>query len=188
MGINKNTVLASNQKMSEGVDKHFAKVKSLTLAGVTYTPASLKATLAAESDANSAVDQGRAQLKEQVATARAAQAKANAARKALKAYVLGNYGAQAVNMLADFGLSPPKAPGPKTTLAKAEAAARRTATRKARNTMGSRQRLIIQAAPVSLVPQETEEAPAASPAPAATSAAAPSPAPSVASNSSPAHS
>jgi hypothetical protein len=177
---NKNTVLATNQKVSEGVDKHFAKVKNLTLAGVTYTPATLKATFAAETDAHNALDQSRAQLKEQVATARAAQAKASAARKGLKAYVLGNYGAQAVNVLADFGMTPPKTPGPKTSLAKAQAAARAKATRKARHTMGKRERLAIQADPVTLVAEGTEEASTAPSAPAA--------APSVVPTSAPAHS
>ena len=183
---NKNTVLANNQRVSDGVNKHLAKVKNLTLAGVPYTAASLKATFAAETDANNALDQSRAQLKEQVATARTARAKASAARKALKAYVLGNFGAQAVSVLEDFGLTPPKTPGPKTPLAKAQAAARAKATRQARHTMGSRQRLSIQADPVSLVVQEAEGATTASSAPAPT--ATPAPAPSALPNSSPTHS
>ena len=128
---NKNTVLANNQRVSDGVNKHLAKVKNLTLAGVPYTAASLKATFAAETDANNALDQSRAQLKEQVATARTARAKASAARKALKAYVLGNYGADAVQMLKDLGIAVPKPLGPKTAKSKAQAADKATATKKA---------------------------------------------------------
>ncbi len=161
------------------MDKHFAKVR-VDPRWCHLHPAALKATFAAETDAQNALDQSRAQLKEQVATARAARAKASAARKGLKAYVLGNFGAQAVNVLADFGMSPPKSPGPKTAIAKAQAAARAKATREARHTMGKRERLAIKADPVTLVANGTEVASAAAPAPAA--------APSVVPNSTPAHS
>jgi predicted Fe-Mo cluster-binding NifX family protein len=128
---NKNTALATDQKAIQGVGKHFAKVKTLTLAGASYTPASLKALFQAEIEANNALDASRAQMKEQVATTRATRAKATVARKGLRAYILGNYGASAVAMLEDFGMSPPKAPGPKTVTAKAEAVVTATATREA---------------------------------------------------------
>jgi hypothetical protein len=114
------------------VAKHFAKVKNVTLAGTSYTPAGLKAVLQAEIDANAALDQSRAQLKEQVDAAREARAKARVARKALRAYVLGTSGANAVQVLEDFGMSPPKAAGAKTTEVKAQAAAKGTATKKAK--------------------------------------------------------
>jgi hypothetical protein len=129
---NKNTALATNQKVILGVGKYFAKVKTLTLAGTSYTPVALKALFQAEIDANNALDGSRAQMKEQVATTRATRAKAAAARKGLRAYILGNYGASAVQMLEDFGMNPPKPPGPKTVEVKAQAATKATATRKAR--------------------------------------------------------
>jgi hypothetical protein len=129
---NKNTALATNQKAILGVDKHFAKVKTLTFAGASYTPASLKALLQDEIDANNALDGSRAQMKEQVATIRSVRVKARTARKGLRAYILGTAGASAVQMLEDFGMVPPKPTGPKTAEAKAQAAAKGAATRKAR--------------------------------------------------------
>jgi hypothetical protein len=128
----KNTALATNQKAISGVGKHFAKVKNVTLAGVSYTPGALKGLFQDEIDANNVLDASRAQMSEQVQAAKVARAKANAARKGLRAYVLGNYGANAVKVLEDFGMSPPKAGGPKTAEGRALAAAKSAATRKAK--------------------------------------------------------
>ena len=169
---NKNTALATNQKAILGVGKHFAKVKTLTLAGTSYTPVALKALFQAEIDANNALDQSRAQMTEQVASTVAVRAKALAARKGLRAYILGNYGAKAVQVLEDFGMSPPKAPGPKTVEAKAQAKAKAAATRKARKA-GNVSALPV---PPTAAPAETPalvvqaSAPAQTAAPAATSA------------------
>ena len=177
MKPNKNTALATDQKAIQGVDKHFAKIKSLVLAGVSYTPASLKALFQAEIDACNALDQSRAQMKEQVATTRTARANASAGRKNLKAYVLGNYGANAVQVLEDFGLSVPKASGPKTVEAKAGAILQAKATRKARNTMGKRQKLSVTGAPSTAAPAEApaQVAPASPPAQVAATAASSTP-------------
>jgi predicted Fe-Mo cluster-binding NifX family protein len=128
---NKTTALALNQKVIEGVDTYFAKVKSLTLAGTTYTPKTLQAVLQAEIDANKAADEGKAQYRQQVVAAQAARSKGRAARKGLKAYVLGNYGAAAVQMLENLGITVPKALGVRTAKSKAEAVEKATATRTA---------------------------------------------------------
>jgi hypothetical protein len=108
---NKTTALALNKKISEGVDKNFSKVKSLTVGGDEYTPKSLLAVLDAENDASSAVDSTRTQLESQVVTHRTAKAKAAALRSALKVYILGTYGKKAVQILGDFGMSVPKTTG-----------------------------------------------------------------------------
>jgi hypothetical protein len=150
---NKNTALALNQKAIQGVDKYFAKVKNLTIAGTSYTPAALKAVLQAETDANEALDTSRAQMKQQVAAGRAARAKASAARKGLRAYILGTAGASAVQMLGDFGMVAPKSTGTKTAQVKAEAATKATATREARD---ASKKLVVSASPTA--------APAATPA------------------------
>jgi predicted Fe-Mo cluster-binding NifX family protein len=140
---NKTTALARNTKISEGVNKHFAKVKSLTVGGDEYTPKSLLAVLAAEDEASSAVDSTRAQLEAQVVTHRSAKVTAGALRSALKVYILGTYGKKAVQMLGDFGMSVPKAPGARTVDEKSKAVAKNLATRAARHTMGKKQKLRI---------------------------------------------
>jgi predicted Fe-Mo cluster-binding NifX family protein len=140
---NKTTALALNNKISEGVDKYFSKVKSITVAGTTFTPKSLVAVLNAENDASKAVDSTRAQYEEQVVTHRAAKVSAKALRSALKAYILATYGKKAVQMLGDFGMSVPKATGKRTVETKVQAVAQAKATRDARHTMGKNQKKLI---------------------------------------------
>jgi hypothetical protein len=128
---NKTTALALNQKAIEGIGKYFAHVKTLTIAGASVTPKDLQATLQAEIDADKAVDESQAQVRQQVVAATLARSKGRAARKSLKAYVLATSGADAVQMLQDFGIPVPKAAGARTAQSKAQAADKATATRKA---------------------------------------------------------
>ena len=179
---NKQTALALGKKAIEGVDKHFAKVKTMTIAGVTHTPKDLKAALQAEVDAIQVVDASRAQLAEQVAAGRTALSKGRALRTALRTYVLGTYGTEAVAMLQDFGMSPPKPRGRASVATKAEALVKSKATREARHTMGSKKKLAISGAPASTAQAET-------PAPAAATTQAQTPAPVAAvASTTPAHS
>ena len=136
---NRTAALALNQKIASGVDKYFSKLKSFSIDGTTYTPAGLKAVLQAEDDAANSADSTRAQLKQEVATHRTAKANAVAVRGALRSYILGAFGKKAVQMLADFGMVPPRYTGNKTAAVKAEAAAKAEATRKARSTASAPQ-------------------------------------------------
>ena len=154
---NKTTAQVLDQKAIEGIDKYFAKTKSLVINGTTYTPASLKGVLQAEVDASAAVDSTRAQLHEQVASHRTAKAAAFALRKALRDYITMQYGKAALQMLGDFGMTPKKPSGTKSAQVKADAVAKAKATRKARDTTG--------VVPKTPVPGVTEQpAPAVSPA------------------------
>jgi hypothetical protein len=128
---NKTTALALDQKAIQGVQKYLTTVKSITVAGTTYTPATITSTLQAEIDADKAVDTDLAQYKQQVVAARLARSKGSAMRKVLKTYVLGAYGADAVQVLQDFGIPVPKTLGQRTAAVKAKAAASAKATRQA---------------------------------------------------------
>jgi hypothetical protein len=128
----KTTTLALNKKAISGVEKYFAHVKTLTVAGATHTPQSLAAVFQSEIDANTALEETLALVKQQVAAARVARAKARSTRKGLKTYLLGTTGADAVQMLDDFGMSAPKPTGPRTAKSKAEAVDAAEATRKAK--------------------------------------------------------
>jgi hypothetical protein len=145
--IPNSTALVLDKKGIAGVDKYFASVSSLTLAGTSLTPAALKAVFQSDIDATASVDALRAQYKQQVVNARAARKAMRDVRRKLKAFLLGNYGAEAVAMLEDFGIPVPKALGLKTVQSKAKAVANAKATRKARNTMGKKQRQTIKGAP-----------------------------------------
>jgi len=162
---NKNTAQALDQKVIAGVTKYFSKVKSITVAGTTYTSKTLMAVFQADIDASTQVDAIRAQLKQLVASYRTTKANAKALRAELKTYILGNYGKAAVQMLEDFGMSAPKAPGKMTAATRAAAVVKAEATRKARGTMGSKEKQSIHGAPTTPASTETssQAAPAATP-------------------------
>jgi hypothetical protein len=137
---NKPTALSLDQKHIGGVDKYFSSNRSILLAGTDITPAALKAVFQDDIDATNALDAAEAQAKQRRATQRAARKKASATRRDLKAYILGNYGPTAVQMLDDFGFTAPKPRGVRKVATKAQAVAQAEATRKARHTMGKKQR------------------------------------------------
>ena len=129
---NKKTALGLDQKAIAAVGKYFANVTKVTLLGTDYTAPTLMGAFQAEVDAVNALDAGQAQMKQQVATTLGVRVKTRALRAALRKFILGAYGATAVQMLEDFGMSLPKNTGPKTAEAKAKAAAKAKATREAR--------------------------------------------------------
>jgi hypothetical protein len=111
--------------------------------------------LKAEIDALKSIDDLRAALHSALVSARVISAKALGARKALRAYILGNYGAEAAQMFADFGMNLPKPKSTVLTQAKADAVAKAKATRKARHTMGSKQKAAITGEPTVATPKPT---------------------------------
>jgi hypothetical protein len=106
---------------------------------------------------------------------------------ALRTFLVGYFGAQAVNLLLDFGINPPKGKATKTVATKAVAVAKAKATRAARGTKGSVAKKVVtgqvNAQAIKEAIDSPTTSPVASPAPAAPSAApppAPAPSPAVA--------
>ena len=159
------TAQALDLKIQAAVDKYFANATQMVIAGTTYTPTTLKAGFQAEIDADKAADSAKAVAKQQVANAKVARTNAGALRKSLRTYILGNYGANAVTMLEDFGMAP-KAKSPATAATKAQAQVKAKATRKARNTMGKKQKLAITGAPAATESTSTNGSTAGNPPPA----------------------
>ncbi len=126
---NKPTRRDRDRKVMTGVDAHLASTATLTLNGEQFTPATLKAVFQADIDAMDETDAERATLKTKVQTAKAARTRAEAVRKSLKAFLIGQNGPGAVQVLEDFGFAAPRAPGPKTAKQKASATAKATATK-----------------------------------------------------------
>jgi hypothetical protein len=159
---NKPNAIALDEKHISAIDKYLGGLTSLTFAGATITPAILKATFQDDIDQTNGLDAAEAQVKQARVKQKAARKKANATRQQLKTYIVGSYGAQAVQMLQDFGFDAPKPRGKKTVAAKAQGIAKAEATRAARHTMGKKQKAAIKG---TVAPVAT---PTASPAPAAT--------------------
>jgi hypothetical protein len=137
------TAIALSQKNQAGVAKYFTALPTLLLAGTTTTPAEIDAVFQGDLDATAALAAAEADVKQKRVAQKAARAAAITTRGNLKGYLLGTYGAQAVQMLADFGFEAPKPRGPKTVAGKAKAVAQAKATRVARGTKGSKQKASI---------------------------------------------
>jgi hypothetical protein len=144
---NTKAAVALDLKAIQGVDKYFANIPQVMIAGATLTPTALKALFQAEIDVIKSVDQARSMLKEELAQAKIVRAKAETTRRQLRAFVLANYGAAAVSMLNDFDIPVPGSKGKPTAQTKAEAVVKRDATRKARHTLGSKAKKAIKGQP-----------------------------------------
>jgi hypothetical protein len=121
-----------------GVRKHFGGA-SYDLGGRTYTPKQLVAEFQSQIDAIDEVDATRSTLAAAIAKERALARRIAALGRYLKMAVDATFG-PSPEVFADFGWDVPKRPGPKTVQAKLEGARKARETRKARGTMGKRQR------------------------------------------------
>ncbi len=130
--------LAADQAMIDGTQKFLAKLAQLPVGSQTMTP-----------DEIVQIFQGRLAIGKAVLTAEAARTAAVKADKdkrqstavferSFRRIVLGMF-SQSPDTLAIFGLKPPKA-AKKTVATKAAAVAKNKATRKARNTQGTKQK------------------------------------------------
>ena len=113
----------------------------LALGGQSFTPASLIAFFQSRIDAANQVVAAKAQWIDLGKKYTTLDLTADLVARGLKQYVMNAYGA-ASPLLADFGFTPPKRT-PLTVEQKTLAIARRAATRKARNTLGKKQKEAI---------------------------------------------
>jgi hypothetical protein len=177
------TIIARNNSVTAGIDKRITA--NVTVGGVVYTPAQLKAAFQAQTTALQASEASRKQWESDVVAAKAVSKTVNALYASLHSYLVGQYGKTAVSVLADFGMNVPKTAAP-TVATKAAAAVKRTATRTARHTMGTVQKQGVKGdvtgvviTPVTSAPGPTGTTPGSPAAPAAgggSSVATPSPA------------
>jgi hypothetical protein len=174
--FNRSTIKNRNLSVASGVDKHVPS--PITVGGVVFAPADLKAVFTGHNAALDAADSLHKQWTDQLLVADVAGEKANATYQSLRSYLVGQYGSDANAVLHDFGMDAPKAKGPKTVKTKAEAADKRAATRAARHTMGKNQKKGITGATVAA--GSTPAVPATPAAPTATPTAPAASAPSAA--------
>jgi hypothetical protein len=127
------------EQLIVGTKQDFANTSSLVVAGKTYTPAQVIATLQSLVDLRVSVDTAKAASQAKLAEEKT---QAPALRRFMSTYatfVRGSFGDQP-DVLAHFGLVPRKPATPLTVEQKAVAAAKRKATRDARHTMGPKQK------------------------------------------------
>ena len=135
--------------------------KTLVIDGKLWTLAEIEALLQGQIDALQKNTANRASWLRDVAAQRATYA-AQAApfMKGLRAFALSQCGSASDEFLG-FGFTPPKRAG-RTVASKTQAVAQAQATRKARNTMGRKQKLAIKGVVPNATAQPAAPAPSAS--------------------------
>jgi hypothetical protein len=136
--VNTNTTQAHDAQVIVGIQKHLLTVPSLPLAGSTYTPADLVKLVQSRIDSAGVVAAAGANRHATVVAHDALGTKLTPILRGLRQYVLNVFG-ETSPVLADFGFTAPKT-ATRTPEQKAAAAAKALATRKARGTMGKKQK------------------------------------------------
>lgn len=147
---NRVSTQGKDQQVIVGIKQDLQTMSSLPLGGATYTPSSLTAFIQSRIDAANAVLAAKANWQNASKTYEAINAQATIVVRELRNLVIGAFGASSVK-LGDFGFAPTKRKV-QTPAEKAEAAVKRAATRKARNTMGKVAKLAIKGAPPAATP------------------------------------
>jgi hypothetical protein len=156
---NRSVQQAQDAKVILGIQKNLLSVPTLSLAGQAITPADLEKLVQSCIDSADAVAPAKAKWTAAVQASRALNKQVAPTLRGLRAYLVNTYGPTST-VLADFGFSPTKTVV-KTTEVKAAAAEKAVATRKARNTLGKKQKKNIKGTTVSpAAPSTSSTAPA----------------------------
>jgi len=164
---NRSEQQAQDAKVILGIQKNLLSVPTLSLVGQAITPADLVKLVQSCIDSGNAIAPAKVQWTTAVQAYRALNKQVTPILRGLRAYVINTYGPTST-VLADFGFSPTKTVV-KTPEVKAIAAKKSVATRKARNTLGKKQKKSITGAtvsPTAPATPPTASAPAAPTAPA----------------------
>jgi hypothetical protein len=145
-----------------GTQKH-PPTGPLTIGGATFTATALVQLLQSLADALAAADAAKASWQDALKNVTGVRGKVGPVVQAYRTWLVATYGS-APSTLADYGVTPRKAPTPLTAEQKVARAAKAAATRKARNTMGSKKKKSVKgtvptAAPVTSTPASPPVAP-----------------------------
>jgi hypothetical protein len=146
----KAAVLAQVQALMAGIEKHFPN-GSFTFENTAYTTATLIQALQSLANAISDTNAARARDREAVLTLKGIATRMAPLLRDIKRFVLMTY-STSPQMLADFGVPPPKARTPLTSEQKAAATAKMRATRAARGTTSKKHKLAVKGDVTSVTP------------------------------------
>ena len=145
-GRGKSNQAARVKQLILGTKKHFPNgSETLQVGGATFMVSALTQLMQDFVDQREAVEASKAATKAKIETERTRAPSQIATIVAFETIARGTFGNSA-DVLADFGLAPPKARAPQTAEAKAVAVAKRKATRAARHTMSKNQKKDIKGA------------------------------------------
>lgn len=156
MGLSKRTktaLIINLQQVIVGIDEHLTE-PSVMINGQSFTPTEIKQMLQDHIDGQKAADTMHAEWISRLATLRATFTETlEPVVLGIERYITGKYGMSPV-VLGKFGFKVPKTPY-RSTEGKKAAIEKMRATRKARGTLGKRQRLAIHG----VVPPPDDESP-----------------------------
>ncbi len=156
MNVNRTTRMAVDQQLADGLTKNAALIGVFVIGGQQIKPADVAQVLQSRVTSAKAVVAARANLRAAVKAAADGIANSRAQVKAVKQALRLMFGND-INLLATFGLAPPKEHQPKPAT-KVAAAAKAKATRQARGTdKGKKQKAAIKA------PADSNQVPANKP-------------------------
>jgi hypothetical protein len=144
---NRSEQQAQDAKAILGIQKDLLSVPTLSLAGQAITPADLEKLVQSRIDSVNAIAAAKVKWTAAVQAYRALDKQVTPILRGLRTYLVNTYGPTST-VLADFGFSPAKTVV-KTPEVKVLAAKKSVATRKARNTLGKKQKKNITGATVS---------------------------------------
>ena len=133
-----------------GTQKH-PPTGSLTVGGGTFTATTLVQLLQSLADALGAVDSAKASWQDALKNAADVKAKVGRVVQAYRSWVVATYG-NAPSTLADYDVTPRKVPTPLNAEQLVAKAQKAEATRKARNTLGKKQKKSVKGAVPAAVP------------------------------------
>jgi len=141
----KSTDVALAEQLIAGMNKHLASTTQVLLDGGSLTPAQITAQLQEFVSLRRDVESAKALTKAKLAKEKTDKPALRSFIRAFVTFVKAAYGSRP-DVLADFGMHPPKPRTPPTVEAKAAASAKRKATRAARHTMGTKQKKVVKGA------------------------------------------
>ena len=150
------------QLLVSGLQQHFPN-GSFTIRTTVYTTATLVQLVQGLADAITRANAAQAAATDAVAELRAARARVAPVITVLARILVGMFTGD-TQMLADFGLQPPKTPTPLTSEQRAIKEAKMRATREARGTTSKKQKLAIKGNVIGVTVTPTTSTPAAAPA------------------------
>jgi hypothetical protein len=142
--IGKSTMQGKNQLILKGIHEELPSTSTLPLAGEAYTPQTLADFVQSHIDLGNNVDIARAAWLDEVKAYEAMSKKMRVVSSDLRNHVMATFGRDTPK-LATFGFAPFKVPV-LTSEQRALATAKAQATRKARGTMGPKQKAKIKGA------------------------------------------
>ena len=145
--VSRTTTQGKDQHVINGIEKELQSMTTMFLGGETYTPDTLVALVQSRISRANAIATARAAWENELVAYDVLDRKVNVVLGDLRHLIMAAFGRETPK-LASFGFPIPKLPT-MTTEQRAIAARKAYATRKARKTMGKKQKALVTGAPAS---------------------------------------